>query len=365
MERLRTALAVLCTERVTPGDWAAMAAADPAEIAADLRANGPLLGELLGRAVGPTDWARVDAQLERAARARATGITLWDAAYPARLREVPFAPPLLFACGTIGVLSAPSVAIVGTRAPSAAGTGFARRLARALTASGLGVVSGLARGIDTAAHCGALDGHGATVAVLGTGIDVAYPPENARLMETIAESGCVVSEQMCGTPASAHVFPRRNRIISGLSEAVVVVEGGARSGALITARWALDQGRDVGAVPGFPGDFRSAGPNRLLREGAFLVEDAADVIGNVVTLRDAAAGRCAGRTTNEADGADPRLPRGDGARVLGQVAVDASVDEIASATGLDAARVQEILSRMEIEGIVVRDGLGRFVRAAR
>ena len=362
METFRTALAVLCTNNVTPADWAALAALDPAEIAADLRANGPMLAGLLEKPVGPTDWKRVDAQLELAVRAQATGLAVWDAAYPARLRAAPFAPPLLFARGRVDVLSSPCLAIVGTRAPSASGLGFSRRLARSLAAAGTCVVSGLARGIDTAAHRGALAGNGATVAVLGTGIDVVYPRENAALMESIAGTGCVVSEQMCGTPGAAHVFPRRNRIISGLSEAVVVVEGGLKSGALITARWALEQGRDVGAVPGFPGDFRSAGPNQLLRNGAFLVEGAADVWMNVPRLQ--AAGATAPETT-EPGGDKSVVPAGDAARVLELLSADAAVDEIAAATGLDAARVQEILSRMEIDGIVVRDGLGRFVRAPR
>jgi DNA processing protein len=360
METLRTALAVLCTRDVTARDWEVLAAAGAAEVLADLRANGPGLSNLLHKPVGPTDWARVDAQLELAARAGATGVTLWDPCYPARLKMLPLAPPLLFARGRVDALAEPMLAVVGTRAPSASGTAFAQRLARAMTASGIGVVSGLARGIDTAAHRGALAGDGTTVAVLGTGVDVAYPRENAGLLEAIAATGCVLSEQMCGTQGFAHVFPRRNRIISGLSEAVVVVEGSLKSGALITARWALDQGRDVGAVPGFPGDFRSAGPNRLLREGAFLVEDAADVLDHVPALRAAARAGSVRMDREVATGAT-----GDDARVLAVLAGGASVDDVAVAVGLDASRVQEILSRMEIEGCVVRDGIGRFVRTPR
>jgi len=361
METMRTALAVLCTPDITAGDWAQLAALDPAEVLADLRANGPALSGLLGKRVGPTDWARVDAQLELAARACATAVTLWDASYPPRLKMLPFAPPLLFARGRVEALAAPMLAVVGTRAPSAAGTAFARRLAQAVTASGIGVASGLARGIDTAAHRGALAGGGGTVAVLGTGVDVAYPRENAALLETIADCGCVVSEQLCGTQATPHVFPRRNRIISGLSEAVVVVEGGPRSGALITARWALDQGREVGAVPGFPGDFRSAGPNRLLREGAFLVEDAVDVLNNVTALGAVAGAWSPGRG-QERERVDADA---DHARVLAALSAGAGVDEVAAAVGLDAQRVQEILSRLEIDGYVVRDGGGRFVRTPR
>ncbi len=358
MEALRAALAVLCTEGVTAGDWPALCAVGADEVAADLAAAGTLVSDVLGKRVGATDWARVDAQIEQCRRAGAVGITVWDGDYPRRLRDAPLAPPLLFARGMTGILDAPSLAIVGTRAPSAAGAAFARRLARAVCASGISVVSGLARGIDTAAHRGALDDEGTTVAVLGTGIDVAYPPENAALMDMIAQRGCVLSEQMCGTRGAAHVFPRRNRIISGLCEAVVVVEGGLKSGALITARWALEQGRDVGAVPGFPGDFRSAGPNRLLRDGAFLVEDAVDVLTNVRALRDAASSPAQGPKID----AHAAVADDEHVRALGLLAASASADEIAVAMGLDAGRVQEILSRLEIDGHVVRDGTGRFVR---
>jgi DNA processing protein len=361
MEMFRTALALLCTKDVTPADWAGLVGAEPADIAADLRAGGPLLAHLLGKRVGPTDWRRVDEQLDRCARAHARGIAIWDSAYPAWLRAAPFAPPLLFARGRVETLSRPCVAMVGTRAPSVAGITFAHRLARHVATAGVCVVSGLARGIDTAAHQGALAADGNTVAVLGTGIDVAYPRENADLMERIAQTGCVISEQMCGTHATAHVFPRRNRIISGLSQGVLVVEGGLKSGALITARWALQQGRDVGAVPGFPGDFRSAGPNQLLRDGAFLVESARDIWANLPRLAPAQ-----GAQPESAEPGGRDAPRdGDSSRVLGLIASGAMVDEITSATGLDAARVQEILSRLEIDGVVVRDGPGRFVRAPR
>jgi DNA processing protein len=219
-------------------------------------------------------------------------------------------------------------------------------------------VSGLARGIDTAAHRGALDGRGGTVAVLGTGVDVVYPPENVDLMDRIVADGCVVSEQWCGTIAAPHVFPRRNRIISGMSEGVVVVEGGIKSGALITARWALEQGREVGAVPGFPGDFRSAGPNSLIKDGAFVVESAADVVANVARLGIAAPGAPCSRTSTPPNALDEASRR-----VYDLVARDAGADDVARASGLDVGRVTEILSRLEIEGLVVRGASGRFARA--
>lgn len=360
METLRLALALAATANLEPRERAALAAVSPGELADDLEDNAAGLCARLGHPVGPVDWRAVDRQLARAEKAGATGITQWDRAYPPRLAEIPDAPPLLFVRGDPAHLARPGLAVVGTRAPSARGVAFASRLARAMVGADASVVSGLARGIDTAAHRGALAAGGTTVAVLGTGVDVVYPPENAALMDEIAARGCVVSEQWCGTPGAAWVFPRRNRIISGLCEAVVVVEGSVRSGALITARWALEQGRDVGAVPGFPGDFRSAGPNQLLRDGAFLVEDAVDVLLSVSAL-----GIRAGRHAAPEEAAREPSRSADDERVLALVASDADVDEIASTAGMDVGRVQEILSRLEIDGAVTRDGLGRFVRTPR
>ena len=185
------------------------------------------------------------------------------------------------------MLRQPAVAIVGSRNASANGRAFARMLGRELAQAGLVVVSGLARGIDTAAHEGALaaeQGSG-TIAVIAAGVDVAYPPENAELMERIAETGAVVSERPLGATARAKDFPRRNRVIAGLSLGVVVVEAAPASGSLITARLALDYGREVMAVPGSPQDPRHRGTNQLLRDGAHLVEGAADVLAILAPLR--------------------------------------------------------------------------------
>ena len=176
------------------------------------------------------------------------------------------------------------MAVVGSRNASANGCAFARRLARELAAAGVVVVSGLARGIDTAAHEGALAAEGATVAVIATGVDITYPPENAALMARIAAEGAVVSERPLGAVARAKDFPRRNRVIAGLSLGVVVVEAAPASGSLITARLALDYGREVMAVPGSPQDPRHRGTNQLLRDGAHLVESAADVLAILAPL---------------------------------------------------------------------------------
>jgi DNA processing protein len=201
-----------------------------------------------------------------------------SSAYPDCLRTLADTPPVLSVRGQVELLHGPAVAVVGARNASANGCVFARRLAHALAAAGVVVVSGLARGIDTAAHEGALAAGGATVSVVATGVDIAYPPENAALMEQIATSGAVVSERPLGAIGRAKDFPRRNRVIAGLSLGVVVVEAAPASGSLITARLALDYGREVMAVPGSPMDPRHRGTNQLLREGAHLVENAADVL---------------------------------------------------------------------------------------
>lgn len=205
--------------------------------------------------------------------------------YPAQLRPLADSPPALTVRGDASLLDRPAVAIVGARNASANGCAFARRLARELAAAGLVIVSGLARGIDSAAHEGALAAEGATVAVIATGVDIAYPPENAALMDRIVALGAVVSERPLGATARAKDFPRRNRVIAGLALGVVVVEAAPASGSLITARLALDYGREVMAVPGSPQDPRHRGTNQLLRDGAHLVEGAADVLAILAPLR--------------------------------------------------------------------------------
>ena len=220
----------------------------------------------------------VEAELAAVADLGATLLLRGRAGYPLLLEAVPDAPPALIVRGDAGLLARPAVGIVGARNASLNGCALARQLARELAAAGLVVVSGLARGIDTAAHEGALAVGGATVAVIATGADLAYPPENAELMERIATQGAVVSERPLGAEARARDFPRRNRVIAGLTLGTLVVEAATGSGSLITARLAADQGREVLAIPGSPLDPRHRGTNQLLRDGAHLVETAADVL---------------------------------------------------------------------------------------
>lgn len=227
--------------------------------------------------------SRIEDEVAAGDRKGAALVVLGDAAYPARLAAVDPPPPVLWTRGDVRLLGGETVAIVGARIASAGGQRIARGLAQSLGQAGFVVVSGLARGIDAAAHAGSLET--GTVAVLGGGVDDIYPPDNAEIYGQIVERGCVVSESPMGARAQARDFPRRNRIISGLSRGVIVVEAEIRSGSLITARLAAEQGRDVFAVPGSPLDPRSKGPNELLRQGAILCEGLDDVQRAFETLR--------------------------------------------------------------------------------
>lgn len=234
-----------------------------------------------GYTLPPVD--RVEQELAAGDRVGATLVVLGDAAYPPMLAAVDPPPPLLWTRGDVSQLSREAVGVVGARIASAGGQRIARGLATQLGQAGFVVVSGLARGIDAAAHAGSLET--GTVAVLGGGVDDVYPSENAGLYDQIVQQGCIVSESPIGARAQARDFPRRNRIISGLSRGVIVVEAELRSGSLITARLANEQGRDVFAVPGSPLDPRSRGPNELLRQGAILCEGIDDVRRAFETLR--------------------------------------------------------------------------------
>lgn len=224
--------------------------------------------------VCPVEVARAEIAQARVAGARM--LCFGDADYPSALIDLPDAPPVLWVQGDMGLLNRPAIAMVGARNASSLGLRMARRLAETLAEAGFVVVSGLARGIDAEAHEAALAT--GTVAVQAGGVDVIYPTENAELAGKIAAQGCRISEQPMGMDPQARHFPLRNRIISGLSLAVIVVEAAARSGSLITARNALDQGRDVFAVPGHPFDARASGCNMLIRDGATLIRSAGDVI---------------------------------------------------------------------------------------
>ncbi|KIC09907.1 DNA processing protein DprA [Leisingera sp. ANG-M1] len=228
----------------------------------------------------------VDAEIKAAKAAKARLLCFSDPEYPRLLRGLKDAPPLLWAIGTLSVLDKPMISLVGARNASSLGLRMARALAQNLGEAGYTVVSGMARGVDTAAHQAALET--GTIAVLAGGADVIYPAENTALAAQISETGLRLSEQPMGKTPQARDFPKRNRIIAGMARAVVVVEAAAKSGSLITARDALDYGREVLAVPGHPFDARSSGCNRLIRDGAVLIRDAADVLEALPPMEPAA-----------------------------------------------------------------------------
>jgi DNA processing protein len=286
----------------------------------------------------------------------------WNAAaYPAALTTIADPPPVLWTRGRLDALARPAVAIVGSRAASPYGLAVAERLAADLAASGLVIISGLARGVDSAAHRGALSAGGVTVAVLGSGVDVIYPSEHAPLASAIDATGAVVSELVPGTRPQQFFFPLRNRIISGLSRAVVVIEASEKSGSLITARCALDQGRDVLAVPGNVLSGKNRGAHALLRDGAKIVESADDILEELgMPPKGAAQGR------GEREGAAAGIAGSRDPVLDSLVAGEASdLDEISERSGLQASRLLPRLFELELHGLVRRVGGGRFVRIDR
>ena len=290
--------------------------------------------------------SEADIAREEQALAKVGGrfLLLGDAAYPAPLAALPDAPPVLSAVGDTGCLARPMLAIVGARDASLAGRRFATDLAAALGAAGFVVVSGLARGIDAAAHTAALPT--GTVAVLAGGIDQVYPPQHEELHRAIAQRGLLLAETPFGTPPIARSFPRRNRIVSGLSAGVVVIEAAERSGSLITAQRALEQGREVFVVPGSPMDPRYGGSNNLIREGAILVRDANDIIGVFGKPQWA----------SQAVEKPKEIPKdGSTAKVLRALSsVPTAVDELVRRCQVSAATVAEVLLALELEGRLER-----------
>lgn len=280
-----------------------------------------------------------------------------DPRFPTALLAIPDCPSELWYVGRLEALDAPAVAIVGSRAASAVALEMATCLSADLAARGVTIVSGLARGVDSAAHRGALS-QGRTVAVLGSGPDVIYPPEHHDLARAITADGVVLSEYPPGTAPHAGQFPMRNRIISGLSRAVVVIEAHERSGSLITARFALQQGREVMAVPGNPLSGRSRGAHALIRDGAKIVECADDILEELglVGLR--------GPSTGKSSSALVPTSCGDSILAGMEPGTAYDLDALSGHSGLDGARLLPRLLDLELRGLVRRVGGGRFVRSA-
>ena len=291
------------------------------------------------------------AVLERIERSGAQVTTVLDDDYPRILREIPGPPPVLYYRGTLQQQDEVTVAIVGTRRATSYGREVTTRIASELTSAGVTIVSGLAKGIDGYAHRAALEASGRTIAVMASGVDIIYPPEHRQLAERIVESGALVSDYPPGTKPDAPNFPARNRIISGLSTATVVVEAPARSGALITVGFAADQGRDVYAVPGSILSNASEGTNQLLRQGATPLTCAADLIDDL-NLAPAPA-----------EAAQIAFPISDEERAIYALvtAEPQHLDELAYSAGLTISQASALMTMLELKGLVANAGAQHFV----
>lgn len=288
-------------------------------------------------------------------------LTLADAAYPKALLDIPAPPLMLYLKGRLDLLSSPALAIVGSRNATKQGVIDAESFAEALSRAGMTIVSGLALGIDAAAHRGGLRGIGSTIAVIGTGADIVYPARNHSLAHDIAQQGCIISEYPLGTPAIAANFPRRNRLISGLARGVLVVEAASQSGSLITARQAAEQGREVFAIPGSIHSPMSRGCHQLIRQGAKLVETSQDVLEE---LRHYSA--FANDAQPQSSLAKATLAVSQGERILEALGFSPiAPDMLAERCGLDAAALNAELLVLELDGLVESMPGGLYRRLAR
>ncbi|MDE2089464.1 MAG: DNA-processing protein DprA [Gammaproteobacteria bacterium] len=308
------------------------------------------------------DWGAVEQDLAWLARPGNHLLTLRDPGYPRLMREIPDPPPLLFVHGDADALATPQLAVVGSRNPTPAGRETAHDFAAYLATAGLTISSGLAVGIDAASHRGALDADGLTIAVTGTGLDRVYPAQHAGLAREIAARGALISEFPPGTPARPEHFPRRNRLISGLSLGVLVVEAAVHSGSLITARHALEQGREVFAIPGSIHNPLARGCHALIRQGAKLVETVADIMEELgpVARVAAPAAHAAPQESSE-----PELDA-DYRRLLDAMGfAPTPVDALVERTGLTPEAVSSMLLILELRGYAVSAAGGLYTRVTK
>jgi len=290
--------------------------------------------------------------MERIAKSGAEVITVLDDVYPRILREIPGPPPVLYVRGMLPLQDEPTVAIVGTRRATSYGREATTRVASELAAAGVTIVSGLAKGVDGFAHRAALESAGRTVAVMASGVDIIYPPEHRQLAERIVESGALVSDYPPGAKPDAPNFPARNRIISGLSLATIVIEAPSRSGALITVGFAADQGRDVYAVPGSILSAASEGSNRLLRQGAIPLTSAADLLEDL---------KLAPSVVEEPE--QIAFPMTDDERSLYALVTSEPqhIDELAYGAGFTIAAASALLTMLELKGLVINAGAQHYM----
>ncbi len=297
----------------------------------------------------------LDHEVERVKQANAHVITLEDDIYPANLREIDDAPPILYVRGALAPIDSMALAVVGTRKPTHYGRDATFKLTKHLAAQGITIVSGLAHGIDSMAHRAALEGGGRTIAVMGTGIDIIYPPDHQALAEQIVHQGALVSEFRLGAPPEGRNFPRRNRIMSGMSLGVLVTEAPEKSGALITVEVALEQGREVFAIPANIFNPMGRGTNRLIQEGAKLVLRVRDILDELnVTYTNIQT-----RTTTA-----HIIPENDIERqIMTQLGADPiHIDDLTRMTGLSAQTVSSTLTILELKGLAQNVGHMQYSR---
>jgi DNA processing protein len=290
-------------------------------------------------------------------------LTQNDGAYPPYLLELPDPPVVLYLKGRPGLLAGPALAVVGSRNASVQGVADAEVFSRALSDAGLTIVSGLALGIDAAAHRGGLAGAASSIAVIGTGADIVYPRRNHALAHQLAEGGCIVSEYPLGTQACRANFPRRNRLISGLARGVLVIEAAAQSGSLITARLAAEQGRDVFAIPGSIHAALAKGCHALIKQGAKLVESANDILEEMNWPAPTIVTAASASPLAKAQAAAVAMFGDDAALLLALGHHPAGADLLAERSGFDAARVMAGLSSLELAGLIERLPGGQFQRS--
>lgn len=367
----RVWLEILSVDDITSIRWLHLSKNIPPPRIAGMLASDAGRRELsrrLGRRVTAPDRAFLEQQLSLLETHRCSLVSISERAYPPLLREIADPPPLLFFRGDLAGCDGPSITIVGSRAASRRGLYTARRFAYELARRVIAVVSGMARGIDGAAHRGALEGaahdggaeRAVTCAVLGCGVDVAYPPEHAALAEAIIERGCLLSELPLGTRPLRHHFPRRNRILSGLSLGTLVVEADRTSGAMGTAQWAVEQNREVFAVPGPITHPLSRGPHRLIREGAALVETVEDILDQLPPC-----GRIVEPAPGGWPGAHLQALSARERRVIASLELDPKhIDDLVQICHISATSMLPILLNLEMRGLVVSTGGGCYARAA-
>jgi DNA processing protein len=320
----------------------------------DLKEIKGISSPLAAAIVNFKDWDKIGRELDLLDKQKISIITYQDELYPQKLLNIYDRPPFIYVLGSLSKDDI-NIAIVGSRMASTYGKYTTEKISRELALKGITVVSGMARGIDSAAHRGAITAHGRTIAILGSGLDVIYPPENKKLFADITENGAVISEFPLGTPPRSSNFPARNRIISGMSYGVVIVEAGEKSGSLITARLALEQGREVFAVPGSIESAGSRGTNRLIKQGAKLIENTDDILEEIIPQME--------RTTalkTRSVSVPEEIPvksfeslNDIELKIIGLFSKNnIHIDDLISTTGLTSAAILSALTNMELKGII-------------